>query len=204
MSSIDIQAKEGKISPEDREVLLDIGETSIRHGLRTGQPLEIDPAGFSDAARAPRASFTTLRIGAQLRGCVGSVKARRPLVVDVAHNAFNAAFEDPRFQPLRAAEFPMLTIHISVLTPMESVPCTSEADLLRKMRVGMDGLEIEYGGCRGVLLPSVWEQLPDKHLFLQMLKMKAGIPPTFWSQRINVYRFTTESFGRNVSSHPDH
>jgi len=127
------------------------------------------------------------------------VKVRRPLVVDVAENAFNAAFQDLRFTPLRAAEFPLLTIHISVLGPMEPLLCASEADLLEKMRVGEDGLEIEYEAHRGVLLPSVWDQLPDKQLFLQMLKMKAKIPPRFWSRRINLHRFTTESFCCNVT-----
>ncbi|MBI2481225.1 MAG: AmmeMemoRadiSam system protein A [Planctomycetia bacterium] len=204
VSSTNLQSNEKLISLVDREALLDVAQLSIQQGLRTGRPLEIDPMEFAVTVREPHASFVTLRIGAQLRGCTGSVKVRRPLVVDVAENAFNAAFQDPRFTPLRAAEFPTLTIQVSVLSPMEPLPCTSEADLLEKMRLGMDGLEIEYGAYRGVLLPSVWEQLPDKQLFLQMLKMKAGIPPTFWSQRIDVYRFTTESFGRKVTPRPDH
>lgn len=204
MSSIEIQSNERLIPCEDREALLDVAQRSIRQGLRTGHPLVVDPTEFADTAREPQASFVTLRIAAQLRGCVGSARVRRPLVVDVAENAFNAAFQDPRFTPLRAAEFPKLTIHISVLSPMEPLPCASEADLFEKMCVGTDGLEIEFGTYRGVLLPSVWEQLPDKPLFLQMLKMKAGIPPTFWSPRINVYRFTTESFSREVTPCLDH
>jgi hypothetical protein len=202
MLSTDIQSHSGTISTEDRATLLDVAQSSIRSGLHTGRPLVVDPASFADAIRTLRASFVTLRIGDQLRGCVGSVKARRPLVVDVAENAFNAAFQDPRFTPLRAAEFPMLTIHVSVLSPMEPLVCSSETDLLDQIRAG-DGLEIEYGAYRGLLLPSVWEQLPDKQLFLQMLKMKAGIPTTFWSQHINVYRFTTESFGRKATPYPD-
>lgn len=200
MSSIDLDSNQQQISVRDRETLIDVARSSIRSGLGCGDQPVIEPTAFADALRALRASFVTLRIGADLRGCIGSVEACRPVVVDVAENAFAAAFRDPRFPPLRHFEYPTLTIQISVLGPLEPLRFASEADLLKQMREGTDGLEIEFGRFRGLLLPSVWEQLPDKRQFLRTLKIKAGLPATFWSRRMNVYRFTTESFGRKPTA----
>lgn len=203
MLSTEAQSNDRKLSLEEREALLDVAQSSIQFGLSKGRPLAVDPDNFPHALRKPRASFVTLRINTELRGCIGSVKVRRPVVVDVAHNAFHAAFQDPRFPPLRAAEFPMLTIHVSVLSPMQRLAITSEEDLLEQVRPGTDGLELECGRYRGLLLPSVWENLPEKKQFVRALKMKAGLPPTFWSQQLNVHRFTTESFSRNVVTLPE-
>ena len=203
MFSTDVKTNTLELSFRDRETLLGVAQASIRSGLCSGEPVVVEPAAFAESLRDPRASFVTLRIDGELRGCIGSVEACRPLVVDVVDNAYNAAFRDPRFPPLRPFEFPMLTVHISVLSPMEPLRFAGEADLLEQIRPGMDGLEIEYWTRRGLLLPSIWELLPDKRQFLQTLKMKAGLPATFWSQRMNVNRFTTESFGRQVTSLPD-
>lgn len=203
MFSIDANTNQQQISARDRDTLLDVAQSAIRSGLASGDRLKIEPILFAAAVRAPRASFVTLRLDAELRGCIGSVEACLPLIVDVAENAFNAAFRDRRFTPLRPLEFPLLTVHVSVLSPMEPLTCASEADVLAQIRTDTDGLVIEYGTHRGLLLPSVWELLPDKRQFLQALKLKAGLPVTFWSPRTNVYRFTTESFCRKATSLPD-
>ena len=203
MLSTDIKSNDREFSLGDREVLLDVAQSSIRFGLRAGRPPEVDPTLFADRLRTSRDTFVTLHIDAELRGCVGSVDARRPLVVDIAENAFNAAFRDPRFPPLRSSEFAMLTIHISILSPVKPLEFTSEAHLLEQIRPGTDGLEISYGPHRSLLLPSVWKDLPNKRKFLRTLKLKAGLPATFPSHRMNVNRFTAESFGRRVSSLPD-
>ncbi len=183
-----------------QQLLLDVAQTSIRHGLRAGQPLVVDPRAFPDELRELRATFVTLHIGNDLRGCIGTVKAVRPLVEDVAQNAFNAAFNDPRFPPLRPFEFPMLDIEVSLLCPLQPIEFSDEAELLHQIRPGVDGLELEYGPYRGVLLPDVWKQVPDKHSFLRHLKLKAGLSPTFWSNQVRVNRFMTEYFSRRTSS----
>ena len=198
MSSTKANSNEGEIAPDDRDALLEVAQSSILCGLRVNRPLAVDPNSFSVALRELRASFVTLRASPQLRGCVGSVKASRPLVADTAENAFNAAFRDPRFPPLTPHEFPTLTIDVSVLSPMHPLEFRSEAHLLEQIDPGIDGLEIECGASRGLLLPSVWEHLPDKRRFLQALKVKAGLPATFWSDRLIVNSYTTESFGRKV------
>ncbi len=183
-----------RLSPVHRRILLQVARDSIAHGLRTGRPLAVDPADFDPELQERRASFVTLNRHGRLRGCIGHLEAIQPLVADVAENAFNAAFRDPRFPPLTAGEFDDLEVHISVLSPPEPLAFDSEADLLEKIRPGVDGLILEEGPYRGTFLPSVWEQLPERGQFLAQLKMKAGLPPDYWSDTLKVYRYTTESF----------
>ncbi len=182
-------------SPEERHTLLETARLSILQGLERGRPLSIDPFRYPEPLREKRATFVTLQIGGRLRGCIGTLEAIRPLIQDVAHNAWAAAFSDPRFPPLSKSEFDSLEIEISILTPPESMVFDSEADLLRQIRPGMDGLILEEDGYRGTFLPSVWKSLPDPHEFLRHLKQKAGLPPNYWSDTLKVYRYTTESFG---------
>jgi len=120
------------------------------------------------------------------------LEARRPLAEDVVQNAFAAAFGDPRFPPVTEPEVDKLDIHISVLSPLEEMHFASEADLLRQIRPGIDGLVLEDGPYRGTFLPAVWESLPDKRDFLRHLKIKAGLPPDYWSNTLRVWRYTTE------------
>ena len=188
---------EPRFSAEQRAALLEVARRSIEHGLQTGSPLAVDVASYPAALQEPGASFVTLNIDGRLRGCIGSLEAVHPLVEDVARNAFSAAFRDPRFPPVSAAEAPRLNIHISVLNPAEPMQFSSEEDLLAQLRPGVDGLILEDGGRRGTFLPSVWESLPDPRDFLQELKRKAGLAPDHWSDSLRVWRYTTESFSSN-------
>ncbi len=183
------------LSKQQRKQLLDVAWQSLRHGLARGRPTTLDPAAFDDRLSSPGASFVTLRRHGQLRGCIGSLEAHRPLVVDVAENAFAAAFRDPRFPPLTEAELEGLTLEISVLGHPEAMHFTSEQDLLRQLRPGIDGLILEDRGRRGTFLPSVWESLPRPGDFLRHLKLKAGLPENHWSDSLRVWRYSTESFG---------
>ncbi len=189
-----------RLSPAAQQRLLDIAEASLRHGVRTGRPLEMQLEDFPPELRQPRASFVTLHKEGQLRGCIGTVDPCRPLAADVAANAYHAAFDDPRFSPLEPQELPGLDIDISVLSELEPAEFSSEAELLEQMRPGIDGLVIEHGVHRGLFLPAVWKELPDRRQFLAHLKMKAGLPPSFWSDQLRVHRFTTQSFHRQVKS----
>lgn len=169
--------------------LVEVAWTSIRHGLRCGLPLEVRPWHFEATLQEFRASFVTLRIGEQLRGCTGTLEAVRPLVVDVAHNAFGSAFRDPRFAPLGAEEFPDLDLHISILDSPERLAVTSEEELLRVLRPGRDGLVLEEGGQRATFLPAVWEQLPAPRDFVWHLKQKAGLASDYWSPTLRLFRY---------------
>ena len=178
-----------------RTVLLDTAWQSIRHGLAEGKPLKVEPDQLESPLSEPGASFVTLRIGEELRGCIGSLQAHRPLVCDVAENAFAAAFRDPRFPPLKDAELKSISLDISVLSQAERIVFDSQQDLLTQIRPKVDGLILKDGNYRGTFLPSVWKSLPDAKQFLQHLKLKAGLPADHWSDELEVWRYTTESFG---------
>lgn len=182
-------------TPKDREALLGLARRSIVHGLDRGAPLPVELADYPAPLRAPRAAFVTLSLDGELRGCIGHLEAVQPLVRDVAENAYAAAYRDPRFPPLERRELPGLEVHVSVLTPPESMTFSSEADLLAQIRPGVDGLILTEGRARGTFLPSVWESLPAPRDFLNHLKRKAGLPADHWSDRVRVERYTTESFG---------
>ena len=180
--------------PEDRKALLGVARASIRHGLERGGPLPVDPARYSPRLREPGACFVTLRRSGALRGCVGSIEATRSLVEDVAQNAFASAFRDSRFQPLTEEEERAgLDVHLSILTPPEPLPCRSEAELLSKLRPGIDGLILQDGPHRATFLPSVWESLAKPKEFLAALKRKAGLGEAHWSDGIRFHRYRTES-----------
>lgn len=173
------------------DTLLQVACDSIRHGLRTGRPLQVNPAHYPPELQAPGATFCTLKSHGELRGCIGRIEAERPLVEDVAENAFAAAFEDPRFPPVRAEELPDLTLSLALLDHPVPMRFTDEADLLRQVRPGIDGLILSAGGRRALFLPAVWESLPDPEAFLGHLKRKAGLPWDWWSPRAEVARFGT-------------
>jgi len=140
------------------------------------------------------ACFVTLHRGGELRGCIGTLIARRPLVTDVQANARAAAFDDPRFPPLQALELAGLSIEVSLLSKLELMEFESEEDLIRQLRPGADGLLLELGFYRGTFLPAVWRSLPESRLFLRKLKSKAGLSEDFWSDDLSVRRYTTRSW----------
>jgi len=172
---------------------------SIESGLETGSPLQVNPAAYSPVLSARRASFVTLKHAGNLRGCIGSLTPISSLVEDVARNAFAAAFRDPRFTQLSATELPDLEIGISILGPTEPVDFGSEAELLEMLRPGIDGLVLQDGRHRGTFLPTVWESLPEPADFLGHLKQKAGLPADYWSETLEIERYTTESFAATVA-----
>ncbi len=174
--------------------LLHLARSSIEHGLRHGEPLPIDAATLPAALTAPGATFTTLRIDGELRGCCGTLEAVRPLAEDVAHSAFQAAFRDPRFAPLREAELAAVRLEVAVLSPMEPVVVTDEADLIDQLRPGTDGLVIQAGGRRATFLPKVWESLPEPRQFLAALKVKCGLRDDDWSEHFEFKRYRTTAY----------
>ncbi len=180
------------LNKENRQRLLDLAKHSIVHGLQKGRPLKINLADYPAELTELRATFVTLEINDQLRGCIGMLEAVRPLAEDIAENAFSAAFNDPRFPPLDASELDGLEIHLSILTPAEPVVFSSEQDLISQLQPGIDGLILQEGHRRGTFLPSVWESLPEPKQFLRHLKQKAGLSPDYWSNNIRIYRYQAE------------
>lgn len=139
--------------------------------------------------REPGASFVTLRKYGELRGCIGNIRATRPLYEDVQHNAVAAAMRDLRFLPLETAEAAEISIEVSVLSPLQPLQFSDETDVLAQLLPYEDGIVLEYGYLRSTFLPKVWESLPSPQDFLVGLKQKAGLPANFWSKDIRLWRY---------------
>lgn len=185
---------EAAYGPEERARLRQIADASIRHGFEHGRPLGVVSERTLPALHAVRATFVTLQREGRLRGCIGTLEARQIVTQDVADHAFAAAFRDPRFRPLQSDELAGLELKISVLSPPEPLAATSEAELLRMLRPGIDGLILEDGPRKATFLPSVWTELPDAPEFVAALKRKAGLPPARHGPQLRVWRYTTEEF----------
>jgi AmmeMemoRadiSam system protein A len=190
-------------TPERRE-LLALARASIDSTLSSGsaarQLVPFTTAPLLPGLTVRRSSFVTLRRGEELRGCCGTLDAPRTLAEDVWRNAWAAAFNDYRFPPLTAAEWPHMNVHLSLLTVPEPLHVATEEQLLAVLRPSIDGLILESEAGRATFLPAVWEQIPDPVQFVRQLKMKAGWPATYWSDRVRCSRYGTESFGEAEES----
>ncbi|MDJ0654994.1 MAG: AmmeMemoRadiSam system protein A [Xanthomonadales bacterium] len=159
-------------------------------GVRRAAP---DPNDFPPPLQSVQSSFVTLSRSGELRGCCGRLEATRPLVVDVAANAWATAFSDPRFPPVGALEIPELTMELSVLSPLVQLEGVhSREQLLGALRPGVDGLVISEGPRRATFLPKVWESLPDPGQFIDHLLLKGGF--TQWPSAAEFYSYHTDLY----------
>ena len=135
------------------------------------------------------ASFVTLKLNEQLRGCIGSIYPTKPLILDIIDNAKNAAFQDPRFEPITEREISHMELTVSILSSIERINFKDERDLLSK--IYPHGIIISDRNARAVYLPEVWEQLPNREVFLGSLKEKAGLRADYFSKTFEAYKFST-------------
>lgn len=166
-------------------------KTTIEHDHHWQPDLDALP----EPLRQPAATFVTLHTYGKLHGCIGSVTPHLPLAWDVAKNAIAAARHDPRFPILRPDELDRTEVEISILSPLQEVPYATVSDLLGKIRPGVDGVMVVRGYQRGLLLPQVWEQIPDPEAFLAHVALKAGAEPDIYlDPNTKVYIFQVHSF----------
>jgi len=158
------------------------------------------PEPDDPALGRPGAVFVTLTQDGELRGCIGSLEARRALDADVRANAKAAAFGDPRFAPLGVDELAQTRVEVSLLTTAAPIDFTDEEDAIRQLRPGIDGVILEWHGRRGTFLPQVWESLPDRRMFFAHLKQKAGLPADFWAPDMKVYRYEVQKWKEPTKS----
>jgi hypothetical protein len=147
----------------------------------------------------PGACFVTLTRQGELRGCIGTLEAHRPLGLDVRENAVAAAFRDPRFTPLSRVEFDEVRVEVSLLSPTEALVVVSEEHALASLRPDVDGVVFEYRHYRSTFLPQVWEQLPEPAEFMAHLKRKAGLPMDFWAEDVRLSRYTVSKWKESSS-----
>ena len=181
---------------EKGNILLSIARSTIASEL--GSPVNApDDAPW---LQEQGAAFVTLIQAGELRGCIGTLEAHRPLHEDVKANALAAAFHDPRFPPLRRAELSDTRVEISLLSTREPIAFESEQHALAQLRPEIDGIIFEYGYYRSTFLPQVWEQLPDPETFMAHLKRKAGLAPDFWAAGVKLSRYTVIKWKEPASS----
>jgi len=176
----------GEVSLDDAgRTLLSLARASIESNL-LGRNVEDGAAAW---LKQTGATFVTLTKNDALRGCIGSLAPSRPLGDDVAQNALGAAFRDPRFPAITAAEWPQCKVEVSLLSTPKPLRFADEADLLEQIEAGQDGLIIEADGKRGTFLPQVWEDLPEKRGFIAHLMKKAGLAADTRLTRCKVARY---------------
>ena len=177
-------------TPDLGQTLLPIARAAISTAL--GRPAQA--AEDADWLQELGACFVTLTQQGQLRGCIGTLEARRTLLADVKSNAVAAALQDPRFTPLQLTELAHTDIELSLLSPMQALHFESEQHALSQLQPGIQGLVLEFGRYRSTFLPQVWEQLPTAVEFMAQLKRKAGLPQDFWASELRLQHYTVSKW----------
>jgi AmmeMemoRadiSam system protein A len=185
-----LQAGAAPLPQEAGQVLLPLARAAIAAELGIERPASHDIPWL----RQQGACFITVTQKGSLRGCIGTLRPHRALAEDVRGNAIAAAFRDPRFKPLAAAELDVISLEISVLSALEALACASEQDALRQLRPGVDGVVLEYGHHSSTFLPQVWDSFREPAEFLAHLKQKAGLPPDLWDGGMKLMRYTVQKW----------
>ena len=179
---------------EQGKVLLNIARAAIAEVLRAAPYAVSDIREHMSWFSRPGATFVTLTQRGELRGCIGSLQACDPLIDDVSNNAQSAAFRDPRFMPLAIDELDITDIEVSLLSELQALSFSGEADALAQLRPDVDGIVFEYGAYRSTFLPQVWENLSQPQQFLAQLKRKARLPENFWAEDVKLSRYTVSKW----------
>jgi AmmeMemoRadiSam system protein A len=184
-----------KLTLEEKQALLKLARQSLEAGVR-GNPLPtIDPTTLTPVLRAVGASFVTLTVHGDLRGCIGALEPYQSLAEDVREHAVAAALEDYRFPPVQENELVKILIEVSRLTVPVPLDYTDSADLLAKLRPGVDGVILRDGIRRATFLPQVWEKIPKPADFLANLCYKMGAAPDTWKRKhLEVLVYQVEEF----------
>ncbi len=169
-----------------RTALLPIARAAIAQQLGTTHTADESAPWLLELG----ASFVTLRLHKKQRGCIGTLLAHRPLLDDIKANACAAAFKDPRFKPLTAAEFRDIDIEILLLSALNALHFANEATALAQLQPHVHGVIFQYGNHRSTYLPHAWDSFADPAMFLATLKQKAGLPPNFWDARVEIHTYT--------------
>jgi AmmeMemoRadiSam system protein B/AmmeMemoRadiSam system protein A len=188
-TATDGDAPQGGLSRDEKVALLGLARSAIESAMSRGPQPKIE--ALTPALEAECGAFVTLHRNGRLRGCIGYIRAVKPLHRTVAEMAVQAATQDPRFPAVTIDELPLLDIEISVLSPLQSV--ADVGDIV----VGRDGLIIQDGTHSGLLLPQVATEYGwDRETFLEHTCLKAGLPPDAWRREgVAILSFTAEVFG---------
>ena len=186
---------EDKLTIEEKQTLLKLARQALEDGVRGQKLAQLDIQALSPRLREQGASFVTLTVHGNLRGCIGALEPYQPLAEDVREHAIAAALQDYRFPNVVPEELAQIDIEVSRLTPPIPLEYTIPEELLSKLRPGIDGVVLRDGARRATFLPQVWEKLPDPADFLDNLCYKMGAAPGLWRQKLlDVLIYQVEEF----------
>ena len=184
-----------QLTDGEKQTLLRLAREAMEYGVRGKKLPPLDINSITPHLSEHGASFVTLTIHGELRGCIGVLEAWQPLVDDVREHAVAAALEDPRFRPVDETELDRIKIEVSRLTVPRPLEYSSSADLLKKLRPHVDGVILKNDYRRATFLPQVWDQIPDPEDFLDHLCAKMGARPNLWlNTKLQVYVYQVEEF----------
>lgn len=179
----------------EKQALLRIAREAIENAVRGKSMPLLEKETLTPTLRENGASFVTLTIHDDLRGCIGALEAYQPLAEDVREHAISAALEDPRFPPVGEKELNRIKIEVSFLTKPQELNYSTGDDLLTKLRPQVDGVILKHGFRRATFLPQVWEKIPEPEEFLSQLCYKMGAKPNLWREaKLQVYVYQVEEF----------
>jgi uncharacterized protein len=185
----------GLLSFEEKSILLKQARIAMEEAVNTGTYKQIDfnniPANLCQLG----SSFVTLTKKGELRGCIGSLDFKIPLVEDVRRHAVAAALNDFRFPPVQTEELKEILIEISHLTLPRQYFYQSPGELLRKLRPNIDGVVLRDGIHQATFLPQVWIKIPDPENFLSQLCLKMGAPAHYWrTNQLEILIYQVDEF----------
>lgn len=179
----------------EKKMLLHIAREAITSRVQNRALPPLEKESLTPALKENGASFVTLTVHNNLRGCIGALEAYQSLAEDVREHAVAAAFEDPRFPPVSEAELERIHIEVSRLTEPEELQYADSDELLAKLRPYVDGVILKHGFRRATFLPQVWEKIPEPQEFLRQLCYKMGERPNLWRDtKLQVYIYQVEEF----------
>jgi hypothetical protein len=186
---------EQNLTDSERSILLSLARQSIENYINNHRLLKLDPKILTPTLKQEGASFVTLTIRGNLRGCVGALEPYQSLAEDVIEHAIAAATQDYRFPPVQPAELNEIEIEISYLTRPKILIYDNPSDLIKLLRPKIDGVVIRDGSRRATFLPQVWEKIPEPEEFLEELCMKMGSSPDLWQRKkLEVLIYQVEEF----------
>jgi len=184
-----------RLTVEEKQTLLRLAREALQCGVSGRTLPALDMESMPPRLRADGASFVTLTIRGELRGCIGALEPYQPLAQDVREHSVAAALEDPRFPPVSPAELDQIEVEVSRLTIPQKLAYTDAEDLCARLRPGVDGVILRDGFRRATFLPQVWEKIPDKAEFLDNLCYKMGASPDTWRRKhVEVLIYQVEEF----------
>jgi len=186
---------EDKLTTEEKQILLRLARQALDMGVRGQKIPPLDQKSMPPRLQEKGASFVTLTIRGNLRGCIGALEPYQSLADDVREHAVAAALQDYRFPKVTPEELSQIEVEISRLTIPIPLEYSTPEDLLAKLRPGIDGVLLRDGVRRATFLPQVWEKIPNPAEFLDNLCYKMGDSPELWRKKhLEVSTYQVEEF----------